>query len=401
MKLSMLAVAVAAASLGAAAVGQDSTPEAPAPQTAVEKQSYALGATLGGQLRKNSVDIEVEPFIQGLRDSLAGKTAMTEREVGLAVGDIKKDRESKKAAAREELRTKNEMEGQVYLAANKTKEGVVALDSGLQYRVLKAGGGAIPTADDTVICHYKGSLIDGKEFDSSYKRRAPATFSVRKVIKGWSEALQLMPVGSKWQLVVPPYLAYGDQGAGSRIPPSATLIFEVELIGIQNPHGNPAGPGAAPAASADVSSGVDESQPAKAPESPAPAAGAAPPVSRPSVRSGLTLSFKLDPRLSGGSYGGEKWVSPPTYLGAAAQDTVEIKARGTDERGRPVRVRPTWVASDPSMVTLSPSQGEEVRLTVLRAGQSTVEVTSAGLSKRLAVRADYRDKAIQVAIVQE
>jgi len=236
MKLSMLAFAIVAACVGAAAaVAQDAAPNAPAPapETPVEKQSYALGAALGGQLRKNSVELDVEPFIQGLRDSLAGKTAMSEREVGLAVGDIKKDRESKKAAAREELRTKNEMEGQVFLATNKTKEGVVTLDSGLQYRVLKGGRGAIPTADDTVICQYKGTLIDGKEFDSSYKRRTPATFSVRKVIKGWSEALQLMPIGSKWQLFVPSSLAYGELGAGSRIPPSATLVFEVELLEVR------------------------------------------------------------------------------------------------------------------------------------------------------------------------
>ncbi len=127
----------------------------------------------------------------------------------------------------------NKKEGEAFLAANKANGGVVVLPSGLQYKVLTQGTGPKPVASDTVVCNYRGTLIDGKEFDSSYKRGQPATFPVSGVIKGWTEALQLMPVGSKWQLFIPPDLAYGDRGASSDIGPGATLIFEVELLSIQ------------------------------------------------------------------------------------------------------------------------------------------------------------------------
>ena len=124
--------------------------------------------------------------------------------------------------------------GEEFLAENETKEGVVALPSGLQYKVLQGGTGPKPTATDSVVCNYRGTLLDDTEFDSSYKRGQPATFPVTGVIKGWTEALQLMPVGSKWQLFVPSELAYGERGAGGQIGPNATLIFEVELLSIQN-----------------------------------------------------------------------------------------------------------------------------------------------------------------------
>ena len=127
----------------------------------------------------------------------------------------------------------NKKDGDAFLAANKTKPGVVTLPSGLQYKILTTGTGPKPTATDSVVCNYRGTLIDGTEFDSSYKRGQPATFPVNGVIKGWTEALQLMPVGSKWQLFVPPDLAYGTRGAGNEIPPNSTLIFEVELQSIQ------------------------------------------------------------------------------------------------------------------------------------------------------------------------
>ena len=126
----------------------------------------------------------------------------------------------------------NQKEGDAFLAANKSKPGVVTLPSGLQYKILTAGAGPKPTAADSVVCNYRGTLINGTEFDSSYKRGQPATFPVSGVIKGWTEALQLMPVGSKWQLFVPPDLAYGARGAGSEIGPNSTLIFEVELMSI-------------------------------------------------------------------------------------------------------------------------------------------------------------------------
>ena len=127
----------------------------------------------------------------------------------------------------------NKEEGELFLAENKEKENVIALESGLQYEVLTEGDGAIPTASDSVKCHYHGTLIDGTVFDSSVERGQPATFGVTQVIKGWVEALQLMPVGSKWRLFVPSYLAYGEQGAGNDIEPNSTLIFEVELLGIE------------------------------------------------------------------------------------------------------------------------------------------------------------------------
>jgi FKBP-type peptidyl-prolyl cis-trans isomerase FklB len=127
----------------------------------------------------------------------------------------------------------NKKEGETFLAGNKAKPGIVTLPSGLEYKIEKEGTGPKPTASDSVVCNYRGTLIDGKEFDSSYKRGQPATFPVSGVIKGWTEALQLMPVGSKWQLFVPSDLAYGDRGAGPDIGPGATLVFEVELLSIQ------------------------------------------------------------------------------------------------------------------------------------------------------------------------
>jgi FKBP-type peptidyl-prolyl cis-trans isomerase FklB len=139
----------------------------------------------------------------------------------------------KQAAEAKVVGDKNKAEGDTYMAANKAKEGVVALPSGIQYKVLTAGTGKMPTAENTVICQYRGTLIDGKEFDSSYKRGQPATFPVKGVIKGWTEVLQLMPVGSKWQVVIPPALAYGERGTGADIGPNATLIFEIELVAIK------------------------------------------------------------------------------------------------------------------------------------------------------------------------
>jgi len=203
-----------------------------------EKLSYALGMDLGKQLRAQAVDVDPALFNQGLRDALsAGKTLLTDEEARAAITALQNELKAKQAAALAEktkaLGEKNKKEGDAFLAANTTKEGVVTLPSGLQYRILKAGDGKKPTLEDTVVCQYRGTLIDGTEFDSSYKRNQPATFPVKGVIKGWTEALQLMPVGSKWELVIPPDLAYGERGAGNVIGPNATLVFEVELVSIQ------------------------------------------------------------------------------------------------------------------------------------------------------------------------
>jgi len=207
---------------------------APALSTPKDKVSYAIGADLGNKLKSSSIDVDPTILTRALKDTLTGaKSAMTDEEIRATLTDLTKDLQAKQAALNKEKAEKNKKDGEAFLAANKTKEGVVALPSGLQYKIIKAGTGPKPTAADTVVCNYKGTLIDGKEFDSSYKRGQPATFPVGGVIKGWTEALQLMPVGSTWQLFIPSDLAYGDRQAGPDITPGATLVFEVELVSIQ------------------------------------------------------------------------------------------------------------------------------------------------------------------------
>jgi FKBP-type peptidyl-prolyl cis-trans isomerase FklB len=203
-------------------------------KTEQQKFSYALGMNLGNSLHKQSVPVDPIILERGLKDALAGKTQMTEEEARAAIMAVQTEMRKKMEASRQAASGVNKTEGDAFLAANKAKEGVTTLPSGLQYKILKAGTGPKPTATDSVVCNYRGTLLNGKEFDSSYKRGEPATFPVNGVIKGWTEALQLMPVGSKWQLFVPPDLAYADRGAGADIGPGATLIFEVELISIQD-----------------------------------------------------------------------------------------------------------------------------------------------------------------------
>jgi len=200
-----------------------------------EKLSYALGLDLGTQLKKQSVELDLEVFARALKDSLSGgKTLMTEQEARLAIMELQNQLRQKQAEQLKVQGEANKKEGEEFLAANKAKEGVVSLASGLQYKILKAGEGKKPTLDDTVTCNYRGTLINGTEFDSSYKRNVPASFQVKGVIKGWVEALQLMPVGSKWQLFIPSSLAYGERGTSGTIGPNATLIFEVELLSIKD-----------------------------------------------------------------------------------------------------------------------------------------------------------------------
>lgn len=202
--------------------------------TQKEKFSYALGMKMGANLRKQAVPVSATIFARGLRDGLAGgKTVLTDEEAQAAITAVQKEMQQKQQEKMQVAGEANKKEGQDFLAANKGKAGVVTLPSGLQYKIEKEGTGPKPTASDSVVCNYRGTLIDGKEFDSSYKRGQPATFPVSGVIKGWTEALQLMSVGSKWQLFVPADLGYGDRGAGADIGPGATLIFEVELISIQ------------------------------------------------------------------------------------------------------------------------------------------------------------------------
>jgi FKBP-type peptidyl-prolyl cis-trans isomerase FklB len=199
-----------------------------------ERQSYAVGMNIGESLHRQPVDLDSNSLIPGLKDSMAGgKTLMTDDEAKATLTELGQQVRAKQEEKVKQAAETNKKEGEAFLAANKTKPGVVTTPSGLQYKILKEGTGPKPTAADKVVCNYRGTLINGTEFDSSYKRGQPATFPVGQVIKGWTEALQLMPVGSKWQLFIPPDLAYGERGAGNDIGPDSTLIFEVELLSIE------------------------------------------------------------------------------------------------------------------------------------------------------------------------
>jgi FKBP-type peptidyl-prolyl cis-trans isomerase FklB len=201
-----------------------------------DKVSYSIGVDIGTKIKQQDLDLNPEALAAGLRDALTGaKIALTEQEmeqVLTAYGNEMRTKHTEKAKVEGE---KNRKEGESFLAENKKKQGVKTLPSGLQYKIITEGKGKKPKATDTVTTHYRGTLIDGTEFDSSYKRGEPATFPVDGVIKGWTEALQLMPVGSKWQLFVPAELAYGEREVGPEIPPNSTLVFEVQLLGVEEP----------------------------------------------------------------------------------------------------------------------------------------------------------------------
>jgi FKBP-type peptidyl-prolyl cis-trans isomerase FklB len=215
---------------------KSTTPAKPAPLTLVtekDKQSYAIGLNVGKSLHRDSVDVEPKFVLQGIEDAIAnGKVLLTDDQIKTVMTDLQNQVTQKREEKRLAEAETNKKDGTAFLAANATKEGVVTLPSGLQYKVMTAGTGPKPSATDSVVCNYRGTLLDSTEFDSSYKRGQPVTLNVGGVIKGWTEALQLMPVGSKWQLFIPPDLAYGDRGQGP-IGPNSTLIFEVELLSIQ------------------------------------------------------------------------------------------------------------------------------------------------------------------------
>jgi FKBP-type peptidyl-prolyl cis-trans isomerase FklB len=209
--------------------------------TEKDKQSYAIGLNVGKNLHRDGIDVDPKIVLRGLQDELAGgKILLTDDQIKSVLTDLQSQVRQKQEEKKLALGESNKKDGAAFLAANGVKEGVVTLPSGLQYKVLVPGTGAKPSSTDTVVCNYRGTLLDGTEFDSSYKRGQPATFPVGGVIKGWTEALQLMQVGSKWQLFIPSDLAYGDRGQGP-IGPNATLIFEVELVSIQ-PKTTPANP---------------------------------------------------------------------------------------------------------------------------------------------------------------
>jgi FKBP-type peptidyl-prolyl cis-trans isomerase FklB len=193
--------------------------------TAKQKVSYALGMDIGKDLAKQQVDLDVTTLLRGLRDAIQGNPSqLTDEQIKAALAELQNQ-------ASEAMGEANLKKGEEFLTENKAKDGVVTLPSGLQYKVVTTGTGPKPTAADTVVCDYRGTFIDGTEFDSSYKRGQTASFGVTQVIQGWTEALQLMPVGSKWQLFIPANLAYGPAGRPG-IPPNSTLIFDIELHSI-------------------------------------------------------------------------------------------------------------------------------------------------------------------------
>ncbi len=230
-------VVPAVLSLAGMAVAEDAAPL----KEKKDKVSYSIGVDIGSTMKRQPFEIDPDLMARGLKDAYTGgKTIMTDNEVRSTLMELQKELQAKQMEQmkqqQEEMKKmgeKNLKDGDAFLAENAKKEGVKTLPSGLQYKVLKSGKGATPKDTDTVETNYRGTLIDGTEFDSSYKRGQAATFPVKGVIPGWTEALQLMKVGDKWQLFVPPKLAYGERGAGREIGPNATLIFEVELLGIK------------------------------------------------------------------------------------------------------------------------------------------------------------------------
>jgi len=199
-------------------------------ETDIEKLSYSMGIFFGQSVSRQNMNLDTPAFLQAVEDVLnKNELKLDKEEMQQILADFQKKEQEERATQA----VTNKVEGEKYLAENKKKEGITTLDSGLQYKVITAGEGKKPVADSEVVVHYRGTLINGTEFDSSYSRGEPATLGVSQVIKGWQEALQLMPVGSKWQIVVPANLAYGERGAGGTISPYSTLLFDIELLEIK------------------------------------------------------------------------------------------------------------------------------------------------------------------------
>ncbi len=197
------------------------------PKTDDEKFSYAIGYQIAESVKRQGMEVDVDSLIQAIRDDLTGtplRISQPEMQAAVVAYQQKKF---------EELSDKNQKAGKKYLAANKKKPGIVELPSGLQYRIVEEGSGEKPVSSDTVKVHYRGTLIDGTEFDSSYARGEPVTFQIANIINGWQQALILMSEGAKWQVFIPPALAYGSGGAGQNIGPNETLVFEIELVSIE------------------------------------------------------------------------------------------------------------------------------------------------------------------------
>jgi FKBP-type peptidyl-prolyl cis-trans isomerase len=223
----LIAVALLLSLFGVAVLAQKKG----TPKTQKEKVSYSLGMNIGKNMKMQGIDVDQEYLVQGMRDALSNaKAAMSEKDMETAMKAFQQEMQTKQIYADD----KNKKDGEAFLAANKKKDGVITLASGLQYKVIKMGTGPKPTSLQIVTCNYRGTFIDGKEFDSSMRYGKPAEFPVSGVIKGWTEALQLMPVGSKWELYIPSDLAYGEKGSQPTIRPNSTLIFEIELLSISS-----------------------------------------------------------------------------------------------------------------------------------------------------------------------
>jgi FKBP-type peptidyl-prolyl cis-trans isomerase len=205
-------------------------------KTPTDELSYVLGMDVGNNLKRFGTEIDLDILLDGVKATLhGGKTLVTPERATEIKKDFLLKRREQMAAERKAAGEKNLVDGKAFLAENKTKEGVITTESGLQYQVIKEGDGPKPKDTDRVTVHYRGTLLDGTEFDSSHKRGKPVTFLVKGVIRGWTEALQLMPVGSTYKLFIPSDLAYGARGMGQKIAPNSTLIFEVELLEIAEP----------------------------------------------------------------------------------------------------------------------------------------------------------------------
>ena len=208
--------------------------ETPMIKTPKDKVSYGLGVDMARNFTRLGMEFDTDTLVKGFRDAIAGgKLLMTEEDLRTTLTAYQNELREKHLQKTKLTGEINKKEGEAFLAANKTKEGIVTRPSGLQYKILKTGNGKKPMDADSVECNYRGTLIDGTEFDNSVRAGKPLTFKVAGVIPGWTEALKLMPVGSKWQLFIPSELAYGARGAGNMIGPNAALIFEVELIAIK------------------------------------------------------------------------------------------------------------------------------------------------------------------------
>lgn len=237
MKKSIVLILLAALVAAPSAFAQgEAAGEQPAkPETTDDRAAYAIGLNMGSTMKAQGVDLDLDYLVQGLEDGLAGTDpVLSQEEIQTAMQEFQQTMMAKQQEMAQAEGEKNTAAGNAFREQNGAREGVETTDSGIQYEVLTAGDGPMPTASDRVRVHYKGTLVDGEQFDSSYDRGQPAVFPVGGVIQGWQEVIQLMPVGSKWKVVIPPELAYGERGSPPVIGPQSTLVFEIELLGIED-----------------------------------------------------------------------------------------------------------------------------------------------------------------------